>query len=94
VTSQLVPDKIPENQWPREQVQVMPQSFIISLGILALLALPSRAQSRKPAPRLTAAVDELVKIHGITNETPGVAILVTHRGQVLFQKGYGSSKIT
>ena len=69
----------------------MSQRFIVGLGLITWLALPQRAGAEPPKAEspLAAAIDKLVKKRGITDETPGVAILVTHGDRVLFQKGYG-----
>jgi CubicO group peptidase (beta-lactamase class C family) len=64
--------------------------FLLCAG--ALLLLPGLVRSEPPNPAVAAAIDELVKKHGL-DEGPGVAILVFQPGRFVFKKGYGLANL-
>src|SRR5262245_38124828 len=51
------------------------------------------AQPLEPDARLVAAIDKAVERNGITEDEPGVAVLIHQPDKVLFQKGYGLAEL-
>lgn len=67
--------------------------ILVSSCGLMLGATEVRAQTPQRAPRLDAAIDELVAKNGIRPNGPGVAIFVRQPGHVHFMKGYGLANL-
>jgi CubicO group peptidase (beta-lactamase class C family) len=73
----------------------MSKPLIILMGLVFMDFQSNQGHAQtgnQPAP-LAAAIDELVKRNGITDDGPGVAILVTHGERVVFRKGYGLANL-
>jgi CubicO group peptidase (beta-lactamase class C family) len=62
--------------------------LLLCLG--ALLGLPGPARPEPPPDAaLVAAIDDLVRKNGFTDERPGLAVLVHQPGRFVVSKGYG-----
>ena len=65
----------------------------LSVVLLAFGATIAQEQQRRRESQLVAAVDELVKQQRVTEDAPGLAILIMRGNQPLFQKGYGLARL-
>lgn len=67
------------------------RSFVLPLVAVTVLLGPRLSQAETPPAdeKLTAAIDALVEEEGISDEEPGVAVLIHQPGRLLIQRGYG-----
>ena len=66
---------------------------LMGIVLMALQPRLARAQAGKHESTLAAAIDALVRKNGVTDDGPGVAILVTRGERVIFRKGYGRANL-
>jgi CubicO group peptidase (beta-lactamase class C family) len=74
----------------------VPRSLLplfLALFVLVLRPGAPRAQAPEADPGLVAAIDKLVRKKGVTDGTPGVAVLVHQPGRLHFAKGYGLANL-